>query len=216
MALLTVLVDNEAREPLKPAWGLSILVELDGTRVLWDTGPSEDVLRANAKVLGKELNVDYLILSHRHWDHVGGIGAVTYREAVVPKDPLFPKLRESRVNEGGLEVTSRIKVTRPLAHFDLVEQGLVVFGDEKVALLVGCSHPGVTNIYASVVEDLGVRPEIVIGGFHLYGSTKREVERTIAKLRELGAKEIYPIHCSGHYAKQITKVNFKAGSSLRF
>ncbi|ALU11939.1 beta-lactamase [Ignicoccus islandicus DSM 13165] len=215
MATLTVLVDNEAEKPLKEAWGLSILVEIGNLKVLWDTGPDPKVLKYNASVLGKDLTVDYLVLSHRHWDHVGGISVVNYGKAIVPSDPLFPEVPRSEVNDKVTKLAPNVIITRPLKDFDIWEQGLVVIGEKRSALLVGCSHPGVTNIYKSVIEDIGMRPEVVIGGFHLYGLPRKEVERTLAKLKELGAKEIHPIHCSGNYAKQLAKVRTKAGSVLR-
>ncbi len=67
-------------------WGFSALVEVDGRRILFDTGARQRTVLEN----GKELGVDFstipeVVLSHSHWDHVGGL--VTLRNAVLAKTP---------------------------------------------------------------------------------------------------------------------------------
>jgi 7,8-dihydropterin-6-yl-methyl-4-(beta-D-ribofuranosyl)aminobenzene 5'-phosphate synthase len=38
---------------------------------------------------------------------------------------------------------------------------------------------------------------LVIGGFHMMGASRNQVESTIEELRELGVKQISPTHCTG-------------------
>ena len=72
---ITVLVDNNTfidnyyfGEP-----GLSFLIEDDGKKILFDTGYS-DIYLKNAKKMNIDLNnIDYLVLSHGHNDHTGGL-----------------------------------------------------------------------------------------------------------------------------------------------
>lgn len=53
--------------------GLSMLIEVDGYKVLFDTGPT-DVFLKNAKANGVDIaTVDTLVLSHGHYDHTGGV-----------------------------------------------------------------------------------------------------------------------------------------------
>src|ERR1700730_17130987 len=60
-------------------WGFSALVETDGKRVLFDTGGRPETVLNNARELGVDLsNVEEVILSHHHWDHVTGL--VTFPE----------------------------------------------------------------------------------------------------------------------------------------
>jgi 7,8-dihydropterin-6-yl-methyl-4-(beta-D-ribofuranosyl)aminobenzene 5'-phosphate synthase len=67
-------------------WGFSALVEADGHRILFDTGAHTDVVLKNAKTLGIDLGmVPEVVLSHNHWDHVGGL--LTLRESVLAATP---------------------------------------------------------------------------------------------------------------------------------
>ena len=72
---LTILMDNIAQEPLVCEWGLSMLIEADGRKILLDTGASGQFIR-NAELLRIDLSeVDVGILSHAHYDHADGMEA---------------------------------------------------------------------------------------------------------------------------------------------
>jgi 7,8-dihydropterin-6-yl-methyl-4-(beta-D-ribofuranosyl)aminobenzene 5'-phosphate synthase len=67
-------------------WGFSALVEADGHRILFDTGAHPDVVRRNAETRGIDLtNVPDVVLSHSHWDHVGGF--MPLRNSVMTQSP---------------------------------------------------------------------------------------------------------------------------------
>jgi 7,8-dihydropterin-6-yl-methyl-4-(beta-D-ribofuranosyl)aminobenzene 5'-phosphate synthase len=72
---ITVLYDAFGKvEGLQKDWGYSALVEVGGKRILFDTGDNPDVLAANTKALGVDLSrLDFVVLSHRHGDHMGGM-----------------------------------------------------------------------------------------------------------------------------------------------
>jgi len=54
-------------------WGLSIYIEVNGMKILFDTGESGGLLN-NADVMGIDLeSVEALVLSHGHYDHTGGM-----------------------------------------------------------------------------------------------------------------------------------------------
>ena len=74
---LTVLVENtSAREGVKAAHGLSLLIETAAHTILFDFGPDGEMLRGNAAALGADLKrVDIAVLSHGHNDHSGGLAA---------------------------------------------------------------------------------------------------------------------------------------------
>lgn len=78
-------------------WGYSALVEVDGRKILFDTGRIDDTVLKNAETLGIDLSqVDDVILSHNHGDHTGGL--ITLRAAV--KDKRQQALSNVHVGEG--------------------------------------------------------------------------------------------------------------------
>ncbi len=73
---ITTLSENTANYGSLAEWGLSILVEVDETRILMDTGPSFSAVH-NAQLMGIDLStIDYIVLSHGHADHTGGLREV--------------------------------------------------------------------------------------------------------------------------------------------
>src|SRR3954452_9788162 len=67
-------------------WGYAALVEVDGRRILYDTGARPETVLANAREFGIDLSsVQDVILSHNHDDHTGGV--CTLRKALQAKDP---------------------------------------------------------------------------------------------------------------------------------
>mgnify|MGYP001032882897 CR=1 FL=1 len=71
---ITTLNENTAgRMGFLAEWGLSILVEADGLKILLDTGYNISVVH-NASLLGIDLStIDKIVLSHGHCDHTGGL-----------------------------------------------------------------------------------------------------------------------------------------------
>ena len=71
---ITVLVENRSsRNDLKVEHGLSLWIEADGLRILFDTGQS-GVFFTNAERLGVPVSsADTVVLSHGHYDHSGGL-----------------------------------------------------------------------------------------------------------------------------------------------
>ncbi|NPV27875.1 MAG: MBL fold metallo-hydrolase [Firmicutes bacterium] len=72
---VTVLCENSVGTPtgLTGEWGLAMLVEVAGQRILFDTGESGKLL-SNAAALRVDLrSVDTLVMSHGHYDHAGGM-----------------------------------------------------------------------------------------------------------------------------------------------
>ena len=55
-------------------WGYSALVEVDGKKILFDTGNKPETVLKNVKELGIDLSdVEDVFLSHNHGDHIGGL-----------------------------------------------------------------------------------------------------------------------------------------------
>jgi 7,8-dihydropterin-6-yl-methyl-4-(beta-D-ribofuranosyl)aminobenzene 5'-phosphate synthase len=67
-------------------WGFSALIEADGHRILLDTGAHPDNVLQNARDLKIDLSdVDQVILTHNHSDHVGGL--MTLRKEMMKRNP---------------------------------------------------------------------------------------------------------------------------------
>ena len=80
---ITTLSENTATGYTIAEGGLSILVEADGTTILFDTGASFSAVY-NAQLLGVDLaTVDHIVLSHGHQDHTGGLREVLKRKGNV-------------------------------------------------------------------------------------------------------------------------------------
>jgi 7,8-dihydropterin-6-yl-methyl-4-(beta-D-ribofuranosyl)aminobenzene 5'-phosphate synthase len=77
-AQITVLYDAFGQtSAMQKDWGYAALVEYGGKHILFDTGNNPDILAQNAKAKGIDLaKLDFVVMSHRHGDHMGGLGYV--------------------------------------------------------------------------------------------------------------------------------------------
>ena len=87
-AQITVLYDAFGKSSaMQKDWGYAALIEYGGKRILFDTGNNSDVLAQNAKAKGIDLSkVDFVVMSHRHGDHMGGMA---YLLSVNPKVKIY-------------------------------------------------------------------------------------------------------------------------------
>lgn len=70
---ITALVENQRKNELKAIHGLSLYIETQRHKILFDLGP-DDTLFDNAKMRGIDLGeVDTVIISHGHMDHGGAL-----------------------------------------------------------------------------------------------------------------------------------------------
>jgi len=77
---ITTLSENTATQGFLAEWGLSILIEVNGTKVLMDTGMSMSAAY-NAQLHGIDLrDIQTVVLSHGHHDHTGGLRDVLRRK----------------------------------------------------------------------------------------------------------------------------------------
>ena len=74
-AQLTVLYDAFGKaSAMQKDWGYAAVVDYGGKRILFDTGNNPDILAQNAKAKNVDLSrLDFVVMSHRHGDHMGGI-----------------------------------------------------------------------------------------------------------------------------------------------
>jgi 7,8-dihydropterin-6-yl-methyl-4-(beta-D-ribofuranosyl)aminobenzene 5'-phosphate synthase len=87
-ARITVLYDAFGKDAtMTKDWGYAALVEINGKRILFDTGDDPGIFAKNVKAKGVDLKkLDFVVLSHRHSDHVGGF---SYLLSVNPKVKIY-------------------------------------------------------------------------------------------------------------------------------
>src|SRR5580692_10538245 len=87
-ARITVLYDAFGKDAaMTKDWGYAALVEINGKRILFDTGDDPAIFAKNVKAKGVDLTkLDFVVLSHRHTDHVSG---VSYLLSVNPKVKIY-------------------------------------------------------------------------------------------------------------------------------
>ena len=75
---ITVLYDAFGKtSTMQKDWGYAAFVEYGGKRILFDTGNNPEILAQNAKAKGIDLTqLDFVVMSHRHGDHIGGLSYV--------------------------------------------------------------------------------------------------------------------------------------------
>ncbi|HEV8714516.1 MAG TPA: MBL fold metallo-hydrolase [Candidatus Binatia bacterium] len=87
-AEVTILYDAFGKpSPMQKDWGYAALVEYAGKRILFDTGNNPGILAQNARAKGVDLGkLDFVVMSHRHGDHMGGLAYVL---SVNPKVKIY-------------------------------------------------------------------------------------------------------------------------------
>ena len=208
---LTVVYDNHSYDSrLRTSWGFSCLIELDETTLLFDTGGDGGALLYNMSALGLDpLEIDLLVLSHIHGDHTGGLGGVlaTGVRPLVYMPRSFPvgfkdqvrSLSEVREVSDATTIMDGVYSTGELGS-DIIEQSLVLNTSEGLVVITGCAHPGIVSIVSRAKELYDDEIYLVMGGFHLGGKSRGELESIIAELRRLGVQRVAPSHCTGEQA----------------
>lgn len=85
LVLSTMLAGNPGERGIGE-WGYAALVEMDGRRILFDTGARPDTVLRNAREMGVDLsNVSEVVVSHNHFDHTGGL--LTLRRELAKTNP---------------------------------------------------------------------------------------------------------------------------------
>jgi 7,8-dihydropterin-6-yl-methyl-4-(beta-D-ribofuranosyl)aminobenzene 5'-phosphate synthase len=213
-ALVTV-YDNYAHSPGQRAgWGFSCLVRTGSNTVLFDTGADSPTLLHNMEKLGVQPGeIEAVVLSHIHGDHVGGLAGLLEKNpnlrVYMPES--FPRDLKRSVDSSGSEVIdvrepekicARIQTTGELGE-QIREQSLMVETGKGMVVLTGCAHPGIVSILERSKEISGQEVYLVTGGFHLAGMGDPAIRGIISSFRALGVQKAAPCHCSGERARHL-------------
>ena len=175
---LTVLVDNNTLigqyfigEP-----GLSFLMETRGKKILFDTGYS-DAFLANAGKMGINLrDLDYVVLSHGHFDHTGGllplvnhlieakINSIPHKVPQLIAHPwcFYPKPMSPLPNTGSLLNEGEVRRQFPVNLSDKpvwITEDLVFLGEIPRKFSFERKKPGKRKI---ILPDGSTEPELLL------------------------------------------------------
>lgn len=72
---ITILYDAFGKNTsMKKDWGFAAFIEVNGKRILFDTGDNPDIFAQNVKAAHVDLTrLDFVVISHRHGDHIAGL-----------------------------------------------------------------------------------------------------------------------------------------------
>jgi len=169
---ITLLVDDIAPEGRRAAHGFSALVQAPEALLLFDTGPDGELLLDAMEAEGVSVaDLDQVVVSHAHRDHVGGLARLLYDRPRLPVSvPVSAAQEISRMlpreaivigEKGAREVASHVMTTGELGD-DIPEQALILETDKGSVVLVGCGHPGLGTLLVAA----GGNVVTVIGGIH--------------------------------------------------
>lgn len=176
---------------LKAAWGFSVIIEFNGKTILFDAGGDEKIFINNFEKSGyKSEDIDFVFISHKHWDHIAGLSFIIKAGAKQIKSKKFKKIMT------GLYTTGELKGKVP-------EQSLIMDTAKGLIVVVGCSHPGIVKIVKFVKQKLKKNIYMILGGFHLYQTKIGEIREIARELKKLGIKRMSPCHCTGKKAIKI-------------
>ena len=165
-AQITVLYDAFGKpSAMHKDWGYAALVEYGGKRILFDTGNNPEILAHNAEAKGIDLSkLDFVVLSHRHGDHMGGLAYVLKVNPKVTiyapkegfgvygsdlpstfyrKDASLPP--EQRYYDGAPPEIMRFGSAWPGANFQLIDKNTEITPDIHLIALVS-DKPGTLEL----------------------------------------------------------------------
>ena len=212
---ITILYDNNYYdERLETAWGFSCLVEGTEEAILFDTGGDSAMLLRNVRTLGIDpQDVDVVVISHVHGDHVGGLAGFLEEnhDVTVYLPQSFPESIKDATMDAGAELVAVHEPVEICKHVystgelgaGIQEQSLVIETSRGLVVITGCAHPGVVNIVRQAKELTGGEVHLVLGGFHLGGASEAEIGRIVEDFQQLEVRKVAPCHCSGDVARRL-------------
>jgi len=215
---IQIIYDNESKNGFKGGWGFACIVNTHHNKILFDTGWNGNILLYNLQLAGISFeDIDKIILSHTHWDHIGGLNHIL--EKIKPDIYLCKSTSKNLKKELG-KYSNLFEVSKPLEICEntwttgelgnnIKEQSLILNTDKGLVVLTGCAHPGLESILKQAKKFGNIHA--LIGGFHDF--------KNIKLLKDIPL--ILPCHCTikkekiiQYYTKSAQKC--KAGFLLNF
>ncbi len=219
---ITIIYDNyQFDKNLETDWGFACLVEYQGNKILFDAGRKADLYKKNVNLLDiHPEEIPTLFISHEHGDHTAGIPWII--EVNPSVNCYLPASYAEQLKASGTLPPNSKAVKKP-GHLygpfystgdDFLafrEQGLIIKTENGGVLITGCGHPGAVPMVALAEKELNIKIHTVIGGLHLMSTSGEDLELIVAKLKELGVRQICPTHCTGDKSIAAIKASFGDG-----
>ena len=268
---ITVISDNIPADGIRGEWGLSMMVQHDGKRILIDAGAS-DLFAENLKKLGFDIKeTDHGVLSHAHYDHSNGIPAFFaenskakfyfretaaencyFKKFFITKYIGIPNGIDKRFHDRIVYVSGDYRlcdgvylIPHKTAGLGAVgkremmyrrtpagwipddfshEQSVVIETEKGLVIINSCSHGGAVNIINEVKASFPDKKIYgLIGGFHLFNKSRREIENVAREIRKTGIGYVCTGHCTKDRAYKIMKKilgseleQFRTGLEMEF
>jgi 7,8-dihydropterin-6-yl-methyl-4-(beta-D-ribofuranosyl)aminobenzene 5'-phosphate synthase len=225
---ITTLSENTANYGMIAEWGLSILVEVDGMKILMDTGLSFSAVH-NAHLMGVDLNtIDHIVLSHGHADHTGGLREVLSIkkgvEIIAHPDIWASKYtrRDLRAKEQYIGIPYvREELENRGARFNLTKEPLYisehVLTTGEIPMLSGYEELE-NNFFVKedgifhkdlLADDLGLIIDTEFGLVVILGCAHRGIVNTLRHAQKLTSKELVYAAIGGTHLIQASEERIK-------
>ena len=154
--------------------------------------------------------IETVLISHDHKDHTGGLPAlldINPNIKVWLPEFFTRKFKDSLHAKGAevLDVNESKKICEGVWTTGIVsgwikEQSLILESPKGLILITGCAHPRIVKIIDHIRSMLDKPIYLVMGGFHLAGFEKAEIQAIIRSFRQVGIQKVGPAHCTGALA----------------
>lgn len=130
---IKVMVENNSGDMCLGEKGLSLHIEADNKKILLDTGETSLFLE-NASKLGVSINdLDWIVLSHGHFDHGDGLRFIRGKKLICHPDSFIKRFRKRDNSYLGLHISlekakSKFELTMTKAPYKLSEN-IVFLGE---------------------------------------------------------------------------------------
>lgn len=214
--------DNYQVNPdLTTAWGFGCVIRTAKEDILFDTGGDSSILLSNMEKMNiNPEDIDIVVISHIHGDHVGGLTGFLERngnvKVYIPAS--FPDSWGKKIESygadyqdvsGPMQISDNVYTTGEMGTW-IKEQSLVLNTREGLVVITGCAHPGIVNIVRRAEQMLPDKDVyLVMGGFHLSGASDSELRSIIRAFRDIGVQKVAPSHCSGDRCRGLFEEEYK-------